>query len=973
MKTLFTLFITMLFPIVLFGQEGSGSVNGLVVDGTTGEEIIGATVLIKEIPGKGAATDIYGKYFIKNIPVGNYTLTVSFVTYQTQIIENVEVTDGAAKTINLTLSESVEELEEIVIQAEAIQNTTASMLVVQKKALAVQDGISSEQIELMGASNAAESVKSITGATVEGGKYMVMRGLGDRYSLTQMNGITLPSADPYRNSSSLDLIPSEMIDNVITVKTFTPDQPGNFTGGKLDITTKSLPEEFYFNFGVTTTYNTQSSFINNFLTDGSNGKMDWLGYDDGTRDRPNELDEYNDFIRFGATNASLILGSREGGISERTALDKTARAVTTEFNPTRASSPMNYGVKFSLGNQYELFGKPLGVNFGFNFDKGYKFYDNGAQGLFSDVNQDDLQVEQEYTKTQGDKATALGGLLSLAYQFSPNNEIILNTMYSHEGSNLSSNTNGFWRETGTPGFESVVTHFTERALLNLELSGKHYFENSGIKLGWTVSRVEVTQDEPDIRMWGFTYGFDEEGNQTDWGMNRSIVGILPSHFYRDLTDEQLNGKIDLTVPLGEKDNLIKVGGLYSKKSRVFNEFIYSYNHTDVRSTNHPDFLLFNKAEGDFDAYFSQNNAGLMGTFIDNSGDTRYGFGNVYSDQTQIQNSYTGTEIIGGVYAMGVFDITTKLKTIFGARGEITELESISNDERQEVGNISKFDILPSLSFIYKMGDNTNLRLGYSQTIARPNLREIAPFASIGGVGQNIVLGNPDLTRTLIQNLDVRYEFYPRPSELIAISAYYKSFENPIVWQLTPQASTAELKPVNSEDAIVAGIEAEYRKNLDFISPALASFTFATNVSVIYSKVQKGQEELDIIKEQQEQNKRADLKDWRPFPGQSPFIVNLMLSHFSEKLEWDNSISFNIWGDRLSYVTPALDPDVYEQSRPSLNFVSRKKVAKNFNMSVKVMNILNMKYSHQYDRGGADYIFNQYTEGINFSVGLSYKL
>ena len=208
-----------------------GKISGLISDQETGEEIIGATIYLPSIQ-KGAATDIFGKYFIDKVPAGVYTLEVSYISYQKQIVQDVIVEDGKVTELNVNLSADMDELEAVVVTAQSIKNSTEAILSIQKKAIAVQDGISVKEIKKMGASNAAESMKYVTGASVEGGKYMVMRGLGDRYSLTQMNEVTLPSTDPYRNSTSLDLIPADMIDNLITVKTFTPDQPGSFNWRK---------------------------------------------------------------------------------------------------------------------------------------------------------------------------------------------------------------------------------------------------------------------------------------------------------------------------------------------------------------------------------------------------------------------------------------------------------------------------------------------------------------------------------------------------------------------------------------------------------------------------------------------------------------------------------------------------------------------------------------------------------------------
>ena len=248
------------------------------------------------------------------------------------------------------------------------------------------------------------------------------------------------------------------------------------------------------------------------------------------------------------------------------------------------------------------------------------------------------------------------------------------------------------------------------------------------------------------------------------------------------------------------------------------------------------------------------------------------------------------------------------------------------------------------------------------------MREIAPFASVSGVGFPIVLGNPDLERTLIQNFDLRYEVYPTPGEIFAISAYYKNFNDPIVWQLTPKASTPEIQPINVDKAIVYGAEVEFRKNLGFITPAMDNFKLSTNFTYIYSRVDKSQEELDAL----ENANRPNIKDWRPFQGQSPYIVNVALMHNSDQLQWENSLSFNIFGERLAFITGALDPDVYEQPRPSLNFVSTKRFGDHISLGFKAMNLLNMTFEKKFDFPG-DFIYESYTLGTTFELSLTYGI
>ncbi len=958
----FTLLLTLGNTVVL----AQGTVSGQIVDAQSGEELIGATVQVEDT-GTGTVTDISGNYQLK-LDAGTYTLMISYVSYATQKVEGVVVAEGENQTLDFALSEENTELEEVVVTAQAIKDNDVALLKIQKNALAVQDGISAKEIAQLGTANAAESMSQVTGASIEDGKYVVMRGLGDRYSISQLNGVTLPSTDPYRNSSSLDLIPSDVVENIVTVKTYTPDQPGNFTGGKVDITTKSLPEEFFMNFGVSTTYNTQSSFIDNFLTDGAQGETDWLGYDDGTRELPTEFTEFRDRIASASQANGLERVSRNpANEEEREILNQTAKAFETPFLASETSVPLDFGVDFSVGNRTTLFGKNLGYSAAISYSKGYTFYDDGEYGLFFDGGIDELRNEQSYSITNGDENTQLGGIISVAYQLSPNQEITLEHLYNHDNLNSARTYRGFWQSfRGGSTFEDRLITFQERELNSTQLRGKHFFADflNGMKLDWTVGYALSTQEEPDIRLAGFGVPTGNLG----YSLNQSEIGILPSRIFRDLQDDQINAKLNITIPLSteETDNLIKFGGAYSNKQRDFREdFISLVGQSEDRLN--PDYVTFREAgeDGDISDFFDSSNFGIVNT-PESAGTGLFGTGNFYSDQTRPGNIYTGEETIIGGYAMISYSVLENLKVIGGARVEVTDFSSEASDGEQ--GGIEATDVLPALNLIYKINDNSNIRAAGSQTLARPNLREISPFTSFSGISIPIFTGNTNLDRTLIQNYDLRYEIYPNPGELFAVSVYYKSFDQPIVLQLTPSTSTPEIRPVNVDNGRVAGAEVEFRKSLGFISPILENVRFSINASYIDSEADRTEEELDAIR----QSDRPNLEDTRPFQGQSPYIVNVALFYNNDLLAWENSLSFNIWGERLAFATRALDPDVYDQPRPLLNFTSRKRLGDNYAIGFRAENLLNPAFEQAYDFNGEP-VFESFTRGISFSLSLTYNL
>lgn len=707
---------------------------------------------------------------------------------------------------------------------------------------------------------------------------------------------------------------------------------------KVDITTKSLPDEFYMNIGVSGTYNTQLSLINNFLTDAAAGQWDWLGYDDGTRSKPEVLDQYADQICFNVARSTANAGRVPANEQQRNVINKTSRSLDNPFVAGTEKAPINHSLDFSMGNTLQFLGKNLGYNVGINYDKEYTYYSDGVNGFHTQVNANEMVTEQNFSTENGVKNTQLGGLVSLAYQFSPNHEITLTNLYNHVNATTARVANGYWRNTSRPFYEDRYINFEERELNNTQLQGEHFFESlHRAKLEWTLGYVTSTQDNPDLRQWGYTN--IDANNSGTYLLQQSEVGFLPSHFYRYLTDKQYTAKLDIAIPFSQdKENEIKLGFNYSMLDREFDEFIYSYVQVAKTQFN-PDYVNFAQAAGDFQQFFSLDNTGFINTPETNGTGRGYGYGNYYSDQTNNENAYTGSSEVTATYLMAAYKLLPKLKLIGGAILEITDLSAASKASTSRGGNINEVDILPALNVIYNITENSNLRAAVSQTLARPNIREIAPFAALGGIAFPIYLGNENLKRTLIQNYDLRYEIYPNAGQLFAVSAYYKNFNDPIVWQLTPSASTPEIKPINVDEATVYGAEVEFRKSLDFIAPALHNLRLSTNVSYIFSRVNKSPEELAALRNAD----RPNIEDTRPFQGQSPYIVNFSLFHMSDKLAWENTVSFNVFGDRLSFVTGALDPDVYEQSRPSLNFISKKRIGDNVSIGLSATNLLNMEY------------------------------
>lgn len=952
MRQLFILTLSLLFTASLFAQ--TGTIRGTISDKETGELLMFTNVTVKDTdPLIGAQTDLDGNYEIKIDP-GTYALEVSYVGYNSKIITDVEVKTNEVTIIDFPLDvEGVTLAIGATVTAKAIDRTENALLQIQRKAITVQDGISAQEISRFGSNNAAESMKRVTGASVVDGKYVFVRGLGDRYSSAQLNGMQLPSTDPYRNAMQLDLIPSNLLDNVIASKTFTPDQPGNFTGGNVNLKTKAFPERFTLAANISTSFNTQSSFQDEFLTQ-EGGSSDGLGFDDGTRDIPAIL-QSEDYIS--QVTASANIRSRRNK-ELATLVDQGANALSKQHQPSTSTSAMNHAASFSIGNQFTIAGNPLGVLVGLNYRKSYSHYGDGSFKYWelTDPNAP-LNINRDLNDARSVETPQVGGMVNLSYKFLGSNKISFIGLYNHTANNDNRMLEGTFPAiiSGSGVFQTRALRFLERNFVDYQLSGEHAIGKNGIKLNWAGAIVQTSQDSPDFRQFSNTKVTRDNG-ETDYFISPAEFD-LPFHFWRSLEDEQMSGMVDLIIPLGGESsaNKIQLGGFYSGKDRIFRDNVYQ-----VQLGNSEDY------EGNPDAFFGEENVGII-DFNENTERYTVGLFPINFEKSTTQNSYDGYENITAAYGMAIYD-WDQFKVIAGARLENTDIFVQSQDTTLAVGEINQLDILPSLNLIYKLNDNMNVRATATQTLARPNMRELAPFVSFDFGGDFRIQGNPDLERTLIQNYDLRWEMFPNPGEIVAVSAYYKNFNNPIVTAFVPESANPLIRYVNVDQAQVYGVEVEFRKNLGFMGPAFEKFKFSTNVSLIESVVDIPEAEKAIIAEFNPA-KGTD----RPFQGQSPYLVNAALNYVDAENGWDAIVSFNVFGERLADISEGATPDIYEQPRPQLDVSVSKSIGENFGIRVRANNLLNPDTRTLMRFNGEEYDIQNFSRGTSFGISLSYKI
>ncbi|MEL7159533.1 MAG: TonB-dependent receptor, partial [Bacteroidota bacterium] len=745
----------------------TATVRGKIIDGESGEPLIGATVSANQDGAliKGAATDLDGAYSLELVP-GDYQLLLSFLAYAT---DSLDVTAVAGEVLfnETVLYEEGTTLATAVVTARARQSSAVAITLLKQKSNNAIDGISSDFIQRTGDRNLATAVPRITGVSVESGKYISVRGLGDRYSKTMLNGGEIPALDAERNTTQLDIFPSTLVDNIIVYKNFSPDLPGDFTGGLVDIRTKTHPTEFQLSFSASVSYNPTAHLRDDFLSY-AGGDTDWLGIDDGTRDIPA-------FVQNGEQNGFPLVypddPSRNRtvfGLLDRVGLDSVEAATAqrqqqsfADFYTIRQKrSGLNQNYQFSVGNQTNLFGKPLGFLVGLSYRRAFQYNENYRLARFETVlGEPEPRRERDVTGVVTEEEALWGGILGLSYKLSPRNKFSFTYMHNQSGINATRQQRGT-EEVNLPTTDLRVDEtqsFQERSLDLFQLRAEHVLGK--VKLDWQGSYTFSTDDQPDFRIVQYLERgtpelrprldengqpiFDEDGNfiidtlpmTFDY---QSSINDFPTRYYRELDEDNFDFRLNVDIPWqvgDEREAIIGLGGAYTRKDRSFREERYAMEIGNIKAPP-IDFL----SNGDIDLALAPENV----DYVRNEFSGTFNSLLAYDKRSQGTNAYQADQSVFGAYAMIEYPLSAALRAVAGVRLESTEIniatDSLGNitqgGQRQPPirGDLSEQDLLPAVNLIYRVSEKMNFRGGYSRTLARPSFRELAPYRSFAFFG-----------------------------------------------------------------------------------------------------------------------------------------------------------------------------------------------------------------------------------------------
>lgn len=910
----------------------AADIKGKVTDSTTGEPLIGATIQIDGTP-KATATDIDGLFAFSGLDENaNYTLTIKYISYKTKKIDGVRA-EAQPQAIEIKLTPDEQTLNEVTVTGVARKNTEIAVIQMTKSSPVIVSNVSAQEITKTQDTNAGEVIRRVPGVSLIDDKFVMVRGLSQRYNNVWINGGAVPSSEADSRAFSFDLIPSSQIDNMQIVKTPSPEYPADYTGGFITITTKDIPAENTAELSVGGNWNDITSFSDFKYAKGSG--TDFLGFDSGMRGLN------------GGINSTLNSIAGNG-------VDLLNNHLNNDWRVRNMNPVGDLKLSGSLGRRWKLGDRQLGMIAAFNYTNEYRKYEDMQNNLFGVYNaeKDESNYLRYSIDDQYNHNVRLGAMLNFTLLSADgNSKYQLKNIFNQIG-----NDRYTWREglsAQSDNENSAEYYYRSRTTYNGQITGKHTFALD--ELDWSASYSYANRNVPDRRRYLINDALEPGVMQL----------TSPNDISREWTklDEHIvsaavNDKHDFKF--GSFTPSIKFGayGEYRTRKYTTRDFIYNWN---AASNTLPDgFRQFDLSEMLSDeSYFGADRLYLL-------------------EEQHMRNNYKGNNYLGAGYfaaniPLGNFNIYA------GLRYEYDHMELITNTrdnaESPFSHNYEYNDLFPSVNTTYKINDQHQLRLSYGKTVNRPEFREVSPSVFYDFDLASNVQGNTDLKPCYIQNVDFRYEFYPSKGELISIAAFYKYFDSPIEWTYTVTGGTSLVYSyMNAQRANNYGIELDIRKDLSFIG--LPGFSWSFNGALIKSRVkfEAGSKEED-----------------RPMQGQSPYLVNTGLFYKNDKLQLDVALLYNRIGKRIIGVgrsegttsgNEALRvPDSYEMPRDVIDLSASKKFGNHWELKLSIRDLLAQKvYYKQFadvhysngTRREVEQITRAYKPGRNIGVSAVYK-
>ncbi|MEI6948027.1 carboxypeptidase regulatory-like domain-containing protein [Paraflavisolibacter sp. H34] len=887
--------------------------------------------------GAGTTTDVDGNYTLSLTPGKKYELTFSAVGYAVKKISETEVASGASNVLNITLSVAARDLSAVTVTAarSARRESVNSLIQFQKNTNTVAQVVSAELIRRSPDRSTGEVLKRVPGTSVQDGKYLIVRGLSDRYNQAMLNGILLTSTEADRKTFSFDLFPAAVIDNIIINKAFVPELPGEWAGGLVQVNTKDIPAKGFFQVQAGIGGNTQTMGKDFYRYKG--GKYDWLGFDDGSRGLPSSFPLKGQF------------NSQNTTVADRIAYGNSLQNV---WSAEGGNAPVNTSFQVNGGFNTRVLGKKAGGVLALTYSRSNRNVD--FQNSFYNINDGKADSSFRYQNNRYAQDVLWGALGNLSIQLANNHKISIKNLFNVNASDYATLRTGRDYERGPDQPENVRARelgFRSTIYNNSQLIGEHSFAAGRLRAKWYGGFTILDQYTPDQRRIQYNQAIGVQNAPYILLTSDNISQKSGSRFFSNLNDYIYNGGADLsgTVNAFGYKQTIKAGYALQVRDRLFDSrpfaaYLYKSDASNLGMLTQDESTIFSPEN--FDA----------------SDDYKFKFGELTSNRFR----YMANTILNAGYLQFDNQFSEAIRLVWGARLEHFDqvVGSMHTKDDRHVHN-SVLDVLPGVNLTLKVNDHTNVRLSGSQTVIRPELRELASFAFFDFELGATVLGNPNLQRTKVTNADLRYELYPRAGEMFTAGVFYKRFKNPIelYFNQSGAGTSNTFNYVNAARATGFGLEVEGRKKLDF-TPSLERFTLSGNLSYIFNKVQDEEFNID-----------------RPMQGQSPYVVNLALQYDIQKAGLNTTLLFNQIGRRIIYVGNDQIPAIWENPRPVLDLQLAKKLLNNkAEVKLNVSDALNRRayFYHDLDNSKSfqtskDAIAINRKYGTSFSLGFTYNI
>jgi hypothetical protein len=1017
MKHFFVVFFLFLSAQVIVAQ---GTLRGKVTD-EKGESMFGVIVRAIENESIIAQTDFEGTFSLKFPDNKQYTLNFIIVGYE-KLEEKIQLKENAVEVKEFTLINSSNVIKGMDVVAKRVKANDGYMEKMKMNSAVTLDFISAEVMKKTGDASVVNAIARVSGVSTNGG-LITVRGIGDRYVRTTLNGSRIPTLDPLTNNIKLDIFPSSLVDNIVISKTQSADLPGDWAGAYISVETKDYPDKLSVNIESQFGYNSQTTFKNFITSDRSS--TDWLGFDGGLRIRDTDglsspnlapstyqqmvalgLGDYftqqgiqgwqdgdaegDAYFRMGLVQLGLLAPAQ---FNDPTAFDQARDQYNANFkpqafniiNPNGTSyasgfsnnwntkfrrAPINFSQSFSIGDQKTLFGKELGFIFGFKYGSAIRFDPNGISQRVGDETLGYL-FERQDNAIVSRETNSISALLNLAYKLNKNNKISLMFMPNIIGNNDVASFEEM--PQGLINQEAAVSKnifYEQRKQLIYQYSSQHYIPTLKLKLDLNASYTDGSSVAPDFKATQFLRFLDYT---TVTGYEFApTAGEGIRRYDRYLDENIFDGRVGFEMPIKSK-----IEGVVRKLK------FGAATQRNYRKIDNKEFRLFNGnqgvveplLDGDLDNYLSPDK------FVIQNGILDY----YYMDFDFERNHSFGNSNVEAVYGLVDFEINQSLRFSGGVRMEHTDIFTdadlfyelgygVNDIRRENVGgfalvnaaSINQWDILPSGSLIYKLKTKketqSNLRFNYSQSVARPSIRELSDAAIYDNEFRTLIYGNSDLKLVNITNYDFRGEVYFANGDNVSGSVFYKDFRNHIEMGFGGAGITWD----NIDQSTVRGIELEGKKQIG------RNFEFRANLTLVKSEAQFIRKDLQII----DGIKVYTIIDtlYRPMFGQAPYLFNSMFSYTSDTLGLTATVSYNVQGPRLVIAGSVKGrPDVYEIPRHLLDFKISKAIGEHYNASLTIRDILNSPVRRSYDLPGGYVDFDNFRYGTNFLVSFAYKL